>query len=1004
MSRNLKPSISYFLFCKNEKERIEKTIENILNQKIENLQIVVQDGGSNDGTLKILHKFKSHIDLKSEKDGGPGDAFWRAIKRCKNDYVGCLNCDEKLLPNAIQDNYDLLKSSQSDVIFRDSKLIDEKNNFLGNAVGQEFNLSEYWENKFCPHFSTALFSRKALHDIGLHKFRWLETCGEFELWTRLGQWKKIKYKSGVVSEYTLRKDQLSNNSENIIRLAVGRAFAMHRHNSLKVDGQFKMKNMNKILHSSYSSFAQHSRNCGHLSTEDLLKSICELEIHQHEYYNSIKFHKKLLSLTSRRPFSTYDCKGLIEREKEQHKKNSIKNNANILVKQYKDIKVFFKKTDCLKTQILQKEILKENSYFDKNQKLNAFVSKKKHIPCGKISIYDILSFKAFFSDKLIFIEKEYFESKYDQNAKCDPFIYIFFRSLCDRINRPNMQLIDQSANLGFKEIKDIIINFLEVFKKISIKIEEYPEVLLRKTIPKHVVYTNIFSNIALHNFNHVVSFKLSKKLQEKIKKFCNISYWFNKRKRIFLNHLPAIRGSNHRSDRIYKENIKQNITAVSYFIKSKNISERSVLDEYSHKIVQLNHKQAAEIALNEYSLFNRSDWESAFQNELKNPAATNETLLKFAKIYNDKLNKISKNVSSLTQLGNSRKKRKRVAFSCSFWAAPTCIYQILPWLGGSVKWDCELIGFGSYLPESYRDVFHEFHQTENMPSEFFINYVRSLNIDVFIELTGLSPGNRHLEMIARLAPVQISYMNHTATTGVDNIDYLMADNNCILQNEYKYFSEKILMLQDCFFCFNYERDTYCKKITYPKTKNSIKFGVFGSYEKLNPELIRLYASLVKKVPGSKIIFKNTKLKEQKAKNVCKDILQYEGLNQKQFELEYGGDRDNILNSYFDIDISLDTFPYNGGNTIAESLHMGTIPISLKGNRFSSRYGSSILQFANLEEHVAEDESAFIQKAISLSNDKQKRKWAKTKMPLQLQETFFNKSKFGDNFFSCLRKI
>jgi hypothetical protein len=832
----------------------------------------------------------------------------------------------------------------------------------------------------------------------------LETCGEFELWTRLGQWKKITYKPGVVLEYTLRRDQLSNNPENILRLAVGRAFAMHRHNSLKVDGQCKIRNINKILHSSYSSFAHHSRVCGHLSIDDLLKSICELEIQQNNHYNSIKFHKKLLSLTMQRSYSLFDCKGLIERTKEQLKKNSIKNNANLILKQYKDMKVFFKKTNCLNTQILQKKILKVNSYFDKYQKLNAFVWKKKHIPLGSISIYDILSFKAFFSDKLIFIEKDYFESKYDHNAKCDPFIYIFLRSLCDRINGPNINLIDQSANLGFKETKDIIINFLEVFKKISIKAEEYPEVLLRKIIPKHVVYTNILSNIALHNFIHVVSFKLSKKLWEKLKKFCDISYWQNKRKKTFHNFMPFVRTFNFGSDRIYKENIRQNLSAVSNFIKSKNISERNILDEYSHKILQLNHKQAAEIALNEYSLFNRSDWENAFQNELKNPAATNETLLIFAKIYNDKLNKLSQNVSSLTEIGNTRKKRKRVAFSCSFWAAPTCIYQILPWLAGSVKWDCELIGFGSYLPESYRDVFHEFHQTDNMPSEVFINYVRSLNIDVFIELTGLSPGNRHLEMIARLAPVQISYMNHTATTGVDNIDYLIADNNCILQNEHKFYSEQILMLQDCFFCFNYERDTFCKRITYPKTKNSINFGVFGSYEKLNPELIRLYATLVKKIPDSKIIFKNTMLKEQKAKNVCKEILQSEGLNNKQFALEYGGDRDNILNSYNDIDISLDTFPYNGGNTIAESLHMGTIPISQKGNRFSSRYGSSILQFANLEQYIAQDEISFIQKAILLSNDKQKRKWAKLEMPFQLQKTFFNKAKFGDNFFSCLSKI
>ena len=1000
----MQPSISYFLFCKNEKERIEKAIDNILTQKIENLQIVVQDGGSNDGTLKILHKFKGHIDLKSEKDSGPGDAFWRAIKRCKNDYIGCLNCDEKLLPNAIQDNYDLLKSSKSDVIFRDSKLIDENNNFLGNAVGQDFNLSEYWKNKFCPHFSTALFSRKALHDIGLHKFQWLKTCGEFELWTRLNEWKKITYKPGIVSEYTLRKDQLSNNSDNILRLAIGRAYAMYRHSLIRNGGQRFEGNISKILQCSYTSFAQHSANLGHFDTETLLKSICELERHQNKFYDSIKFHKKLFNLTSRKNFHVNHCKNFIEKQKVQLKKTNIINSADLILKKSNNIRLYFKKSECPETQRLQKKILKKNSYFDEYEKLYAFFCDKKNETTNNINLFDILSFRVFHSNKLIFIEKEYFESKYDENAKCDPFFFLFHKSLCDSYNRPSIKFIDQKYNLGFKELKNIILNYLEVLKRTSLQIDEHPEIALRKVIPKHVVLKNMFKNIAIHNLFYIISLKLKEKLQEKIKKFCNIDYWQNKVKKTISNKVIFFEKSKDINDSICNKIDKKSMSAFLNIIKSKNIREKNMLGEYSNMILQLNHKQAAQIALNNSSLFNRFNWEYAFQNELKNPAATNETLLNFGKIYNNKLYKDAQKYSSLTKLSESRKKRKRVAFSCSFWAAPTCLYQVLPWLGSSVKWDFEIIGFGSYLPESNRKIFHEFHQTENMPSEFFVNYVRSLNIDVFIELTGLSPGNRHLEMISRLAPVQISYMNHTATTGVDNIDYLVADNNCIFENEYKYFSERMLMLQDCFFCFNYDQDTYTKRKTYPKTTNSIKFGVFGSYEKLNPELIRMYASLVKKVPGSKIIFKNTRLREQRAKNICKEILQNEGLNRKQFALEYGGNRENILDSYSAIDISLDTSPYNGGNTIAESLHMGTIPISLKGNRFSSRYGSSILQFANLEQYIAEDELSFIQKAISLSNDKQIRKWAKMEMPFQLKETFFNKTKFGDNFFSCLRKI
>ena len=1004
MSRILKPSISYFVFCKNEEKRIERTIENILSQKIENLQLVVQDGGSKDRTLKILHKFKDHIDLKSEKDSGPGEAFWRAIKRCKNDYVGCLNCDEKLLPNAIQDNYNLLKSSKSDVIFRDSKLIDEKNNILGTAVGQEFNLAEYWENKFCPHFSTALFSRKALHEIGLHKFRWLETCGEFELWTRLAEWQKITYKPGVVSEYTLRKDQLSNNSENILKLAIGRAYAMYRHSLISNGGQRLERNISKKLQCSYSSFAQHSANLGHFDTETLLKSIGELEGHQNKFYDSINFHKRIFNLTSRKDFHINHCKSFIEKQKAQLKIINIKNNTDLIVKKCKTVKVYLRKSLCRETQRLQNKILKKRYKLINNEKICVFILRHKGITTEKISISDLLSFKVFYSNKLIFIEKEYFESNYDHNANCDPFFYIFHKSLCDSFTSPYIKLIDQTYNFGLKELKDITLNFLKVFKKTSLKIDEHPVVTLRKVIPTHVVYKNILGNIAIHNFIYIISLKLKEKLQEKIKKFCNIDYWQKKRKKTSFFPLFTFVKKKNIIERSCEKNSKRNISAVFNLIKSKHIRDGNILSEYSNKILELNHKQAAEIALNENSLFNRFNWEYAFQNELKNPAATNETLLKFGQIYNNKLYKNACSASSFTKLSPLRKKRKRVAFSCSFWAAPTCLYQVLPWLGSSVKWDCEIIGFGSYLPESNGKLFHEFHLTENMPSEFFVNYVRSLKIDIFIELTGLSPGNRHLEMISRLAPVQISYMNHTATTGVDNIDYLVADNNCIHENEYKYFSERMLMLQDCFFCFNYDQDTYTKRKTYPKKTNSIKFGVFGSYEKLNPELLRMYASLVKKVPDSKIIFKNTRLREQRAKNICKEILQNEGLNRKQFALEYGGNRENILNSYSAIDISLDTSPYNGGNTIAESLHMGTIPISLKGNRFSSRYGSSILQFANLEQYIAVDEVSFIQKAISLSNDKQKRKWAKMEMPFQLKETFFNKTKFGDNFFSCLSKI
>jgi len=89
---NLTPKVSFITVVFNDKENLEKTISAIKNQKYTNTEIVVIDGGSTDGTLDIIEKYKDVITYSvSEKDKGIYDAMNKGLKAAAGDYVWFMN-------------------------------------------------------------------------------------------------------------------------------------------------------------------------------------------------------------------------------------------------------------------------------------------------------------------------------------------------------------------------------------------------------------------------------------------------------------------------------------------------------------------------------------------------------------------------------------------------------------------------------------------------------------------------------------------------------------------------------------------------------------------------------------------------------------------------------------------------------------------------------------------------------------------------------------------------
>ena len=159
------PKLSIVTVCLNSVKTLERTIESVLNQDYKNIEYIVIDGGSTDGTLEIIKKYSNYITLWiSEKDNGISDAFNKGIKFATGEIVGIINSDDcyregafKKLINAYDENIDIYRGN---IIFWNTK--------TGNQVSEVPTIGmplSGWKINVCHQ--GVFICRKAYEKYGL---------------------------------------------------------------------------------------------------------------------------------------------------------------------------------------------------------------------------------------------------------------------------------------------------------------------------------------------------------------------------------------------------------------------------------------------------------------------------------------------------------------------------------------------------------------------------------------------------------------------------------------------------------------------------------------------------------------------------------------------------------------------------------------------------------------------------------------------------------------------
>ena len=241
-------------------------------------------------------------------------------------------------------------------------------------------------------------------------------------------------------------------------------------------------------------------------------------------------------------------------------------------------------------------------------------------------------------------------------------------------------------------------------------------------------------------------------------------------------------------------------------------------------------------------------------------------------------------------------------------------------------------------------------------------------IDILIDLSGHTGGNRLAIFGWRPAPIQITWLGYFASTGMPQIDYILGDPFVTPQSEAHHFTEEIWQLPESYLCFT-PPDQDLAIGSLPALKNGfLTFGCFNNLSRMTDEVVSVRAEILRNVPNSKLFLKDKQLDHQSVRDQVLSRFAAHGISSARLLLEGRSTREEYLKCYHRVDIALSPFPYGGGTTSVEGLWMGVPVVTRKGSYFLSHLGESIAHNSKLSDWIAHDNEDYVEKAMRFSSD------------------------------------
>ncbi len=232
--------------------------------------------------------------------------------------------------------------------------------------------------------------------------------------------------------------------------------------------------------------------------------------------------------------------------------------------------------------------------------------------------------------------------------------------------------------------------------------------------------------------------------------------------------------------------------------------------------------------------------------------------------------------------------------------------------------------------------------------------IRDDRIDILIDLAGHTGHHRLMVFARKPAAVQASWIGYPGTTGLSAMDWIIADNVLIPPSHERFYSERVARLPTSYVSF--EAPSFAAALAAGPapclTSGQVTFGSFNKLDKTTPEVLRVWADLLQAVPQSRLVLGNKALDQPEIAARIRSHFEAAGVAAERVDCRGWMSHAELLATYQQIDIALDTFPFSGGSTSADALWMGVPLVTLAGDTFASRQSASLMVNAGLDQTIA----------------------------------------------------
>lgn len=302
-------------------------------------------------------------------------------------------------------------------------------------------------------------------------------------------------------------------------------------------------------------------------------------------------------------------------------------------------------------------------------------------------------------------------------------------------------------------------------------------------------------------------------------------------------------------------------------------------------------------------------------------------------------------------------------------------YFIVPLLAGHDKSRVELYAYhdmagGDAQTDRIKSYFDVWHDVANMPDSELVKKIRADRLDVLVELAGHTSTSRIYLFGNRMARIQMTALGYPLTTGMGGVDYKVVDQYAAPPGTEALYTERLLRLSGSFWCFNPMEDTPPVAPSPALSCDYITFGCFGNISKITDEMLKAWSSILSRVVRSRLIVKSLTFQDAAAVDAFGLRLSCVGIDEARVRLVLPDPPDKLYLAYNEIDIVLDTYPFNGGTTTCFSVWMGVPYVTLAGEALISRMGASMLSVLGLDDLIAGSYEEYVDVAVGLAEDLQ----------------------------------